>query len=124
MDVTNGDSYFDAELWLKDVYRYAGRKTRRVMLVATKCDAKSARVVDNDALKEARVFSRLLSLSSDQITFKNIPIFVSLLLTLCLPHSACSGFTTCSLVASFTDALFQWAEQHHISFYTVSELTG
>ena len=54
MDVTNGDSYFDADLWLKDIERYAGRRTRRVLLVATKCDAKTTRVVDNDALKEVR----------------------------------------------------------------------
>ena len=50
MDVTNGDSYFDADNWLKDVDRYAGRRTRRVMLVATKCDTGKSRVVDTDAL--------------------------------------------------------------------------
>lgn len=54
VDLTNGDSYFDADNWLKDVDRYAGRRTRRVMLVGTKCDVAAKRVVDTEALADVR----------------------------------------------------------------------
>ena len=58
VDVTNGDSYFQADNWLADVDRYAGRRTRRVMMVATKCDMVAKRIVDTEALVDVRLRSR------------------------------------------------------------------